>query len=285
LKDPGGDVEFQQRPVPGAHPGLRHVGGCEVDAQHETSKREPLLSVLFRWGPKQHDGLVGIARRLLPQRTPQPEGRRDLRGHGCSRRAHADWFSCAPTLGGIAVKLGSPHCTNRHPRFGGRPFAHRVGRLASVLAATVAGLAAVPAGAHAASAAGLATPAGRPATAHGTATVVTPRNIATLRIPGVKPAALATVGADRSAAVHPDTTFTVTMTNQATGRCVDDSFGYGLRAFGCNGQNYQRWLWIAWSDGTSTFVNENTGRAIDDSLGYGLRSFTENDESYQSFYL
>jgi hypothetical protein len=48
------------------------------------------------------------------------------------------------------------------------------------------------------------------------------------------------------------------------------SFGYGLRSFSCNGQNYQRWQWIAWSDGTSTFVNENTGRAIDDSSGYGL---------------
>ncbi|MFI9237566.1 hypothetical protein [Streptomyces sp. NPDC053079] len=26
-----------------------------------------------------------------------------------------------------------------------------------------------------------------------------------------------------------------------TGRCIDDSYAYGLRAFGCNGLDYQRW--------------------------------------------
>ena len=179
------------------------------------------------------------------------------------------------------MNLGSPHRTNRHPRFGGRLFAHRAGRLASVLAATVAGLAAVPAGAHAASAAGLATPAGRPATAHGTATVITPQNIASLRIPGLNPAAPATGGADRFAAVRPDTAFAVTMTNQATGRCVDDSFGYGLRAFGCNGQNYQTFALTGQSDGNWVLTNYNTGRCVDDSFGYGLRAFGCNGQNYQ----
>ncbi|MGK4578685.1 hypothetical protein [Kitasatospora sp. HPMI-4] len=28
--------------------------------------------------------------------------------------------------------------------------------------------------------------------------------------------------------------------NLNTGRCIDDSFAYGLRAFGCNGLNYQQ---------------------------------------------
>ena len=29
--------------------------------------------------------------------------------------------------------------------------------------------------------------------------------------------------------------------NQATGRCIDDSFAYGLRAFPCNGLTFQQW--------------------------------------------
>ncbi|MGW0535570.1 hypothetical protein [Streptomyces sp. NPDC003032] len=29
--------------------------------------------------------------------------------------------------------------------------------------------------------------------------------------------------------------------NNATRRCMDDSFAYGLRAFDCNGMNFQKW--------------------------------------------
>ncbi|GAA2734598.1 hypothetical protein [Streptomyces nogalater] len=29
--------------------------------------------------------------------------------------------------------------------------------------------------------------------------------------------------------------------NNATRRCMDDSFAYGLRAFGCNRQDFQQW--------------------------------------------
>jgi hypothetical protein len=32
---------------------------------------------------------------------------------------------------------------------------------------------------------------------------------------------------------------TNTMKNAVTGRCIDDSSGYGLRSIGCNGFNYQ----------------------------------------------
>jgi hypothetical protein len=33
----------------------------------------------------------------------------------------------------------------------------------------------------------------------------------------------------------------VTLRNVNTGRCIDDSSGYGLRSFGCNGLTYQDW--------------------------------------------
>ncbi|MEV5938615.1 RICIN domain-containing protein [Streptomyces sp. NPDC051994] len=71
--------------------------------------------------------------------------------------------------------------------------------------------------------------------------------------------------------------------NLNTGRCIDDSFAYGLRAFGCNGLNYQRWEIYYNGNGTLTFRNENTGRCIDDSGAYGLRSFGCNGMNYQQF--
>jgi hypothetical protein len=33
----------------------------------------------------------------------------------------------------------------------------------------------------------------------------------------------------------------VTLRNVNTGRCIDDSSGYGLRSYGCNGLTYQDW--------------------------------------------
>ncbi|WP_329374538.1 RICIN domain-containing protein [Streptomyces sp. NBC_01483] len=73
--------------------------------------------------------------------------------------------------------------------------------------------------------------------------------------------------------------------NQNTGRCVDDSWDYGLRAFGCNYLSYQRWTITYLADGTKTCQNQSTGRVIDDSLDYGLRTFGFNGLSYQRFTL
>ncbi|GHI10507.1 hypothetical protein AQI88_31035 [Streptomyces cellostaticus] len=69
--------------------------------------------------------------------------------------------------------------------------------------------------------------------------------------------------------------------NQNTGRCVDDSWDYGLRAFTCNGLNYQNFNWYKQTDGTWVIQNQNTGRCIDDSTDYGLRAFGCNYLSYQ----
>lgn len=41
-------------------------------------------------------------------------------------------------------------------------------------------------------------------------------------------------------AAHPDSTGAIKNLN--TGRCIDDSSAYGLRAFGCNGLNYQQFI-------------------------------------------
>lgn len=72
------------------------------------------------------------------------------------------------------------------------------------------------------------------------------------------------------------------MRNQNTGRCIDDSQAYGLRAFPCNGLSYQGWHTISGHPGQ--FQNQNTGRCIDDSLRYGLRAYPCNDGSYNSGY-
>ncbi|MCB5164725.1 RICIN domain-containing protein [Streptomyces bambusae] len=70
--------------------------------------------------------------------------------------------------------------------------------------------------------------------------------------------------------------------NNATRRCMDDSFAYGLRAFGCNGTDFQQ---FRFGDGTyyHELRNKVTGRCIDDSFAYGLRAFTCNSQSYQQW--
>jgi Ricin-type beta-trefoil lectin domain len=67
--------------------------------------------------------------------------------------------------------------------------------------------------------------------------------------------------------------------NRQTGRCLDDSFGYGLRSIACNGLNYQQWN-ATWGYNWQ-FKNVVTGRCIDDSFGYGLRSTACNGLDYQ----
>jgi hypothetical protein len=73
------------------------------------------------------------------------------------------------------------------------------------------------------------------------------------------------------------------MHNYKTNDCVDDSDAYGLRAYGCNGTNYQFWNAIADSNGTQ-LQNQATGQCLDDSITYGVRVFTCNSTSYVDGY-
>ncbi|WP_254069060.1 ricin-type beta-trefoil lectin domain protein [Streptomyces sp. TM32] len=79
------------------------------------------------------------------------------------------------------------------------------------------------------------------------------------------------------------TVYAYALQNQNTGRCVDDSFAYGLRAFGCNGLNYQRFNYYSQPDGSWVLQNQNTGRCVDDSFAYGLRAFGCNGLNYQKW--
>jgi hypothetical protein len=73
--------------------------------------------------------------------------------------------------------------------------------------------------------------------------------------------------------------------NYHTGRCIDDSFESGLRAFTCNGMDYQQWR-AHWVTGlTATLQNVHTGRCIDWSENFGLRPFTCNGLNYQQWNL
>jgi hypothetical protein len=73
------------------------------------------------------------------------------------------------------------------------------------------------------------------------------------------------------------------MQNAVTKRCIDDSSGYGLRANGCNGLNYQDFTWWWQNDGSVVMQNAVTKRCIDDSFGYGLRANGYNGLNYQDF--
>jgi hypothetical protein len=76
----------------------------------------------------------------------------------------------------------------------------------------------------------------------------------------------------------------MTMSNVNTKRCLDDSFGYGLRSLGCNGLKYQLWNLTnkTWDD-TWAFENVTTQRCLDDSPEYGLRSHACNGLDYQQW--
>ncbi|QNP75217.1 hypothetical protein IAG44_41315 [Streptomyces roseirectus] len=75
--------------------------------------------------------------------------------------------------------------------------------------------------------------------------------------------------------------------NNATRRCMDDSFAYGLRAFGCNRLDFQQ---FRHSDGIwggdryyHELRNKVTGRCVDDSFAYGLRAFDCNGQAFQQW--
>jgi hypothetical protein len=53
-----------------------------------------------------------------------------------------------------------------------------------------------------------------------------------------------------------------TFANQATGRCLDDSFAYNTRPHPCNGLDFQKWS-VGYPGGDyRDFKNVNTGRCI-----------------------
>ncbi|MGP2441194.1 RICIN domain-containing protein [Streptomyces sp. JW3] len=68
--------------------------------------------------------------------------------------------------------------------------------------------------------------------------------------------------------------------NANTGRCIDDSFAYGLRAYPCNGLDFQKWN----LNGGLEWRNVNTGRCIDDSIAYGLRAVPCNGLNFQQWW-
>jgi hypothetical protein len=99
--------------------------------------------------------------------------------------------------------------------------------------------------------------------------------------------AVAAVRVPRSAAADPFGPYVI-MQNEATNRCLDDSFAFGLRAFPCNRLSYQRWdvaVAVSFTRGLSlTLRNQNTRRCLDDSSAFGLRTFPCNFSEYQHFY-
>lgn len=79
------------------------------------------------------------------------------------------------------------------------------------------------------------------------------------------------------------------MQNLETGRCVDDSSAYGLRAFPCNGMTYQFFASQLMASDVNmqkrTFQNVNTGACMDYSSPYGLRGFPCNGTQYQNWWV
>ncbi|MEU9190830.1 RICIN domain-containing protein [Streptomyces sp. NPDC048484] len=53
-----------------------------------------------------------------------------------------------------------------------------------------------------------------------------------------------------------------TFRNVATGKCLDDSFGAGVRTHPCNYGPAQQWSVHAWNDGTRRLQNAATGRCL-----------------------
>src|SRR5258708_25918032 len=84
-------------------------------------------------------------------------------------------------------------------------------------------------------------------------------------------------------AVTPPSGFVATLKNVHTHQCVDDSFASGLRAYDCNGLNYQEFRFTLDSNGSLEIKNMHTDRCIDDSYSYGLRSYSCNGLDYQQW--
>jgi hypothetical protein len=74
------------------------------------------------------------------------------------------------------------------------------------------------------------------------------------------------------------------ISNRVTGRCIDDSFEYGLRAIQCYNNAHQAWDTPNRAGG-EPFRNLATGRCIDDSFEYGFRTINCNGGSHQRWHI
>jgi hypothetical protein len=74
--------------------------------------------------------------------------------------------------------------------------------------------------------------------------------------------------------------------SNSTGRCLDDSSGFGLRFFPCNGLQYQKFDVYNNPNGTRYLVNRVTGRCVEDATdGSGLRARNCNGAGNQMWYV
>lgn len=77
----------------------------------------------------------------------------------------------------------------------------------------------------------------------------------------------------------------LTFENTGTGRCLDDSWDYNLRAYYCNNGDWQEWEQIIQGSGFWWVLrNVHTGRCADDSFSYGLRAYPCNYSWYQKWH-
>ncbi|MER6126068.1 ricin-type beta-trefoil lectin domain protein [Streptomyces sp. NPDC001795] len=76
--------------------------------------------------------------------------------------------------------------------------------------------------------------------------------------------------------------------NMATGGCLDDSFAYGFRGFGCNGLDFQNWNVHIWQeDGTRQFRSIATNRCWFGGVPEGAHPYTTdcNSSKEQSWWV
>ncbi len=87
--------------------------------------------------------------------------------------------------------------------------------------------------------------------------------------------------------VTPDSTTVVKLINDYTGKCVDDSSAYGLRAIACKqGDGNQKWLLKVSSTSpvqAQVLQDQSTGLCIDDSFSNGLRAIKCNGDLNQGW--
>jgi hypothetical protein len=101
---------------------------------------------------------------------------------------------------------------------------------------------------------------------------------------GVTPIAGASVNSDSDTSTGIQAIYRVV--NRNTGRCMDESWAYGLRAMGCNGLTFQYFSFDATSvAGTYYIRSSETGRCVDDSLAYGLRTYACNGLDFQRWFM
>ncbi len=70
--------------------------------------------------------------------------------------------------------------------------------------------------------------------------------------------------------------------NVRTARCIDDSV-QGLRAFTCNGRDFQKWKVTPAGNGWFVLKNVHTGLCLDYSPRYRLRAIRCSSADYQQW--